>query len=186
MCRSSMCLTIHWLACFSPTVRAMFPAVKEGISICWSANGSKRRLILSLHGFNKEINQHSNIKRVVSSWKQSRPSTDFKCSECTECSSTEWLNIQTPRNYMLHYCGRCVQKRCVRTWCSCWYYRRKTGASWSRSRCAQTPEAHAVYHEWLWKPGHTDHPRTTACRTKQNLLNCVQSIWPLIGLHYTV
>lgn len=35
--------------CFSPTVRAMFPAVIEGISTCWSANGTSSRLILSLH-----------------------------------------------------------------------------------------------------------------------------------------
>lgn len=35
--------------CFSPTVRAMFPAVMEGISTSWSANGTSSLLILSLH-----------------------------------------------------------------------------------------------------------------------------------------
>lgn len=40
---------VKFPTCLSPTVKAMFPAVKEGISTCWSANGTSSLLILSLH-----------------------------------------------------------------------------------------------------------------------------------------
>lgn len=57
--------------CLSPTVKAMFPAVKEGISTWWSANGTSNLLILSLRQKRKEKEGNDFLRSRDVKWDES-------------------------------------------------------------------------------------------------------------------
>lgn len=66
---------VLYSTCFNPTVSAMFPALIEGISTCWSANGTSSRLILSL-----KTKHLSVCSKITVRWRYSGAQLEQKCS----------------------------------------------------------------------------------------------------------